>query len=229
MISIIIPVLNESKTIKELLFHLIDNASLELISEIIVVDGGSTDGTQDIITSLDLNIKLFNAEKGRAKQMNFGAKKANGFILYFLHADSFPPNRFDSLIKEAVSNGHNAGCFRMEFDSKHWWLRLISWFTKFNWRICRGGDQSLFITRELFDEIGGYNEDFDIYEDNVLIKELYAQNEFTVINKKLTTSARMYKKHGVWKLQYLYLRIYIKKWFGASAEDICSYYKKHVC
>ena len=67
-ISIIIPVLNEAATIKDLLFHLIDNASLNSISEIIVVDGGSSDGTQKIIEALDLNIILLNSEKGRAKQ-----------------------------------------------------------------------------------------------------------------------------------------------------------------
>ncbi|MBC3845291.1 TIGR04283 family arsenosugar biosynthesis glycosyltransferase [Winogradskyella echinorum] len=259
-ISIIIPVLNEAKTIKDVLFHLIDNASLASISEIIVVDGGSTDGTQKIVsgfvTSSDseqseelyreaylkvldtkfqkrnftrTDIKLFSSEKGRAKQMNLGAKHAKGEILYFLHADSFPPQRYDTLIINEVKKGNNAGCFRMQFDSNHWWLRLASWLTQFSWRACRGGDQSQFITRALFDEIGGYDEHYAIYEDNILINELYNRNEFVVINKKLTTSARMYRKHGIWKLQYLYWSIYVRKWFGASADDLCAYYRKHLC
>tara|TARA_R110002049_G_scaffold308168_1_gene511212 strand:- start:1563 stop:2255 length:693 start_codon:yes stop_codon:yes gene_type:complete len=229
MISIIIPVLNESASIKELLFHLIDNAALSSISEIIVVDGGSTDGTQDIVKALDLNIILLNSEKGRAKQMNLGAKHAKGFVLYFLHADSFPPNRYDDLILKEVNNGNKAGCFRMQFDNDHWWLRLASWLTQFRWRACRGGDQSQFITRELFDNIGGYDESYIIYEDNILINELYARKEFVVINKKITTSARLYKKHGIWKLQYHFWTIYVKKWFGASADDLLAYYKKYIC
>ncbi len=229
MISIIIPVLNESATIKDLLFHLIDNASLNSISEIIVVDGGSTDGTLKIVEALGLNIILLNSEKGRAKQMNLGAKKAKGDILYFLHADSFPPNRYDKLILDEINKGHNAGCFRMQFDSNHWWLRLASWLTQFSWRACRGGDQSQFITRTLFDDIGGYDENYIIYEDNILINELYARNEYVVINKKLKTSARIYKKHGIWKVQYHYWTIYVKKWFGASADDLFAYYKKHLC
>lgn len=228
MISIIIPVLNESATIKDLLFHLIDNASLNSISEIIVVDGGSTDDTQKIVEALDLNIILLNSQKGRAKQMNLGAKKAKGDILYFLHADSFPPYRYDKCILDDVRKGHNAGCFRMQFDSKHWWLQLMSWFTQFSWRASRGGDQSQFITRSLFDDIGGYDESYIIYEDNILINELYARNEFVVINKKIKTSARLYKKHGVWKLQYHFLVIYIKKWFGASADEMLTYYKKYL-
>ncbi len=228
MISIIIPVLNESATIKDLLFHLIDNASLNSISEIIVVDGGSSDDTQKIVKALDLNIILLDSEKGRAKQMNLGAKQAKGDILYFLHADSFPPNRYDNFIIDEVKKGNNAGCFRMQFNSKHWWLRLASWLTQFSWRACRGGDQSQFITRALFDDIGGYNEDYIIYEDNILINELFARKEFVVINKKIKTSARLYKKHGVWKLQYHFWTIYVKKWFGASADELFAYYKKNI-
>ncbi|WP_439151385.1 TIGR04283 family arsenosugar biosynthesis glycosyltransferase [Winogradskyella sp.] len=227
-ISIIIPVLNESKFIKDLLFHLIDNASLNSISEIIVVDGGSTDGTKEVIESLNLNIILLHSEKGRAKQMNLGAKKAKGDILYFLHADSFPPNRYDKLIIEEVKKGNNAGCFRMQFDSNHWWLRLASWLTQFSWRACRGGDQSQFITQTLFYEIGGYDEDYIIYEDNILINELYKRNQFVVINKKIRTSVRLYKKVGVWKLQYHFWIIYVKRWFGASAEELLVYYQKHI-
>ncbi|MFC0603030.1 TIGR04283 family arsenosugar biosynthesis glycosyltransferase [Winogradskyella pulchriflava] len=229
MISIIIPVLNEAKTIKDVLFHLIDNASLTSISEIIVVDGGSTDNTIEIVEALDLNIVLLTSEKGRAKQMNLGAKHAKGEILYFLHADSFPPQRYDASIITEVKKGNNAGCFRMQFDSNHWWLRLASWLTQFSWRACRGGDQSQFITRALFDEIGGYDESYTIYEDNVLINELYTRNEFVVINDKLTTSARVYEKNGVWKVQYHYWSIYVQRWFGASADDLCAYYRKHVC
>jgi glycosyltransferase involved in cell wall biosynthesis len=73
MISIIIPILNEAEIIEDLLFHLIDHSSLQHISEIIVVDGGSTDGSQDIVKHLDLKIKLISSPKGRAKQMNTGA------------------------------------------------------------------------------------------------------------------------------------------------------------
>jgi rSAM/selenodomain-associated transferase 2 len=243
-ISIIIPILNEAETIEKLFNHLIENSSKQNIAEITVIDGGSTDASKDIISKFDLyreantetnsglmnqtKIILVNSSKGRAKQMNIGSKVATGSILYFLHADSFPPKDFDLHIVNEVENGHLAGCFRLQFDHSHWWLRLASWLTQFHWRACRGGDQSQFITKALFDDIGGFDESYTIYEDNILINELYKRKQFKVINKKLRTSARRYEKHGIWKLQYHFWAIYVKKWLGASAEDLYNYYKKYI-
>ncbi|WP_422107249.1 TIGR04283 family arsenosugar biosynthesis glycosyltransferase [Winogradskyella sp.] len=289
MISIVIPVLNEAEMIGDLLEHLSKNSTQQNISNIVVVDGGSRDGTQDIVSKfvtlsdfenvekwrvdnpqqnyhevannalshkiLDKNsgkvsrlsvskmmkdpetcsglanqskVVLLDSPKGRARQMNFGAKHAQGSILYFLHADAFPPKNFDELIINEVKKGNNAGCFRMQFNSKHWWLRLASWLTQFSWRACRGGDQSQFITKALFEEIGGYDENYIIYEDNILINELYKRREFVVINKKIRTSARLYKKVGIWKLQYHFWAIYVKRWFGATADEMLAYYKKNI-
>lgn len=226
-ISIIIPVLNEEEFIGDLLSHIATVSVTLNIEDVVVVDGGSTDKTKEIVASYK-DVKLLNSDRGRAKQMNSGAKNSNGHILYFLHADALPPKNFDALILKEVSHGNSAGCFRMQFDSNHWWLRLASWLTQFNWRPCRGGDQSQFITRALFDEIGGFDESYIIYEDNILINELYARNEFVVINKKIRTSARQYKKIGIWKLQYHFWSIYVRRWFGASADDIYAYYKNNV-
>lgn len=240
-ISIIIPILNEAETIEKLLNHLIENSSKQNIAEIIVVDGGSADGSLEILSGraqsrpIDFStaleetaIVVLNSEKGRAKQMNTGSNFATGNILYFLHADSFPPKHFDEYIINEVEKGNPAGCFRLQFDHNHWWLRLASWLTQFHWRACRGGDQSQFITKKLFDEIGGFDENYIIYEDNILINELYKRKQFKVINKKLITSARRYEKHGIWKLQYHFWTIYVKKWFGASADELYAYYKKYI-
>lgn len=252
MISIVIPVLNEAENIGELLNHLIKNSTTGNISEIIVVDGGSSDGTVTVInqflsdraqsrpiTNLSTplketfviklnNIQLLSSQKGRAKQMNLGAKKATGSILYFLHADSFPPKNFDQLIINEVEKGNIAGCFKMKFDHSHWWLQLASWLTHFHWRACRGGDQSQFITKDLFNKIGGFDESYIIYEDNILINELYKRKQFTVIQKWIVTSARLYDRKGIWRLQYHFWTIYVKRWLGASADDIYKYYLKHI-
>ncbi len=240
-ISIIIPMLNEAKTIPGLLDHLTKKSSKKYIAEIIVVDGGSTDGSLDIVSrftftskdpetssALPCNVKLIASAKGRAKQMNIGANNAKGDILYFLHADSFPPKNFDQHIIKEVENGNPAGCFKMKFDSKHWWLKLAGWLTQFSWRACRGGDQSQFITKKLFQELNGFDERFKIYEDNDLINKLYSRNHFVVIQEWLITSSRKYQTNGIWRLQYHFWMIYIKKWFGASPEELHLYYLKNI-
>jgi len=226
-ISIIIPMLNEADTIENLLSYLQKNSTSKNISEIIVVDGGSTDGSQNKVSNIK-GIALLQSKKGRAKQMNFGAKHAKGNILYFLHADSFPPKNFDQLIINEVNKGNEAGCFKMKFNSKHLWLKAASWFTQFNWKSFRGGDQSLFVKQTLFNKIGGFNEAFIIYEDNDFISKLYALKQFVVIQEWLTTSARCYSTNGVYKLQYHYWIIHIKKWFGASPKVLNNYYKSHI-
>ena len=236
-ISIIIPILNEAETIEYLLKYLLESSSKKNIAEIIVVDGGSIDNSQNIVHSFfekhskfteEKKYCLVESSKGRAKQMNTGTNFTTGGVLYFLHADSFPPKHFDQYIINEVEQGNLAGCFRLQFNHNHWWLRLASWLTQFSWRVSRGGDQSQFITKSLFNDIGGFNEDYTIYEDNILINELYKRKQFTVINKKLITSARRYEKHGIWKLQYHFWAIYVKKWFGASADELHAYYKKHI-
>ncbi len=222
--------LNEAESIESVLEHLLENSTSKNIAEIIVVDGGSVDGSQNIVNKFvpSNKIQLLNAHKGRAKQMNFGANHATGTILYFLHADSFPPKNFDYLIIQEVTKGNLAGCFRLQFDNNHWWLQVAGWLTQFSWRASRGGDQSQFITKQLFTEIGGFDENFTIYEDNILINELYARKQFVVIQDKIKTSARLYKKHGVWTLQYHFWTIYVKKWFGASADELYTYYQKYI-
>lgn len=226
-ISIIIPMLNEAETISNLLNHIINNTATENISEIIIVDGGSKDNSQNEVSNFK-NVILLNSDKGRAKQMNLGTKHATGNILYFLHADSFPPKNFDKLIINEVEKGNEAGCFRMKFNSNHLWLKLAGWLTQLPFKFCRGGDQSQFISKSLFNTIGGFNEKFVIYEDNDFISKLYKLNQFVVIQKWLITSPRCYNKNGIWKLQWHYWTIHLKKFFGASPHELNQYYNKYV-
>lgn len=231
-ISIIIPVLNEALNISRVLVHLNEKSAGGHISEIIVVDGHSQDNTAALVKEFSktssIAIQLIYSDRGRAKQMNTGARAGVGSVLYFLHADSLPPQNFDSLIISEIKKQHLAGCFKMRFDSNHWWLALVGCATRFNWNICRGGDQSLFITKALFDEIGGFDQEYIIYEDQILTNQLYKRKQFVVIQHWIVTSARLYQKKGVWRVQYHFLMIYLKKWLGASADQIYTYYKKHI-
>ncbi len=230
MISIVIPVLNEEHTIIELLDGLSERASASHITEVIIVDGGSDDQTLSLLENYRLGfpLKIIHAPKGRAKQMNKGAGIAQGKILYFLHADTLPPKTFDKQITEAIHHGNDAGCFRMKFDSPHPVLKISQWFTRFNHRSCRGGDQSLFMKKEVFESLNGYNETFIVYEDCELINRIYDRYQFVVLKDYVTTSARRYQANGTLKLQYHFAVIHLKKWMGASPDRLFAYYQKHI-
>lgn len=226
-LSIVIPAYNEREGIAAFLNYLFNNLSGEHEVEFLIADGGSTDGTQKAVRAFK-NVHLLNTEKGRARQMNSAASEATGTVLYFLHADSYPPPNFDQSIIEAVSTGNPAGCFKMKFDSSHPWLRLMAQFTKVNHISCRGGDQSLFVLRQLFEEIGGYDESYIVYEDNDFIEKLYDRKTFYIIGQWLTTSARKYREIGFWRLQWLYVIIYYKRWNGATPQELLDYYNRVV-
>lgn len=225
-LSIIIPVLNEARHIGNLLTYISRNSSPQLISEIICVDGGSTDQTVDIAKKH--GARVVHSEKGRAKQMNLGAKHAHGDVLYFLHADTFPPKNFDQIILDAIEKGHETGCFRMKFDTKNLFLRFFAWFSRFNHILCRGGDQSLFIKSSLFKETGGFNETYTIYEDTEFIQRLYRHTRFKVLPYSVITSARKYDEVGWLRLQFHFAMIHLKNFSGAGPEELYRYYTKNI-
>jgi rSAM/selenodomain-associated transferase 2 len=225
-LSIIIPVLNEESNIVRLLEYIRKNSSNANIKEILVVDGGSTDETKEAPSKYD--VLVLHSEKGRARQMNLGAENAKGEVLYFLHADTFPPKNFDKQILNAIRKGTKTGCFRMKFDSDSRFLNFFSWFSRINHKICRGGDQSLFITRKLFNKSGGYDEAYKIYEDNEFISRLYKIADFKILPDQVQTSARKYEQIGNFKLQFYFGIIHLMNYFGADPEQLYRYYKRKI-
>ncbi len=226
-ISIIIPVLNEAATIAKLLQYLKVNINRsDNIREVIVVDGGSIDET--VVIAKSYKATLVSSEQGRAKQMNTGAKKATGDILYFLHVDTFPPKCFDKYIINAFKQKQLVGCFRMNFDSSSLFLKFFAWFSRFNYAVCRGGDQSLYISKKLFNKLNGFNEEYTIYEDNEFIGRIYKNEKFTVLPQKVKTSARRYHDIGKYKLQFYFGIIHLKKLFGVHPNKLYDYYQRKI-
>lgn len=225
-ISIIIPVLNEEAYVGKLISYIKKNSSNKNIKEIIVVDGGSYDNTATIAENLGATV--LHSQKGRARQMNAGARVAQGDILYFLHVDTFPPKQFETSILTAVKNSSEAGCFQMQFDSKSRFLRFFAWFSRINHTLCRGGDQSLFVTKTIFSKTQGFNESYLIYEDNEFIGRLYQNTQFKILPQKVRTSARKYEEKGMVRLQYHFGMIHLKNYLGAGPEQLHEYYKRKI-
>lgn len=226
MISVIIPVINEEKRIAGLVKFLFDSAQTEDL-EVIVADGGSSDNT--VKKSLRAGAKVIHVgQESRAVQMNVAAEMANGDCLFFLHADTYPPDTFAEDVIHALSNGADSGCYRLSFDSDHLLLRFYSWFTKFDVDLFRFGDQGLFIRRELFDQIGGYNRALFVMEDQEIVKRIKRAGVFKILGKNVVTSARRYERTGVVKLQLVYTIIVFLYYVGAGQEVLFGLYKKLV-
>jgi rSAM/selenodomain-associated transferase 2 len=224
LISIIIPAYNEADQIAVTIRKTVAaNGSCPV--EIIVVDGGSNDGTPGIAAASGA-VTLRSKRKGRAAQMNAGARAANGEILYFLHADSIPPKGFSSYILEALRDGAISGCFRLAFDHDHWFLKANSWFTRFNVNAVRFGDQSLFVTREVFQKSGGFREDLLMMEDQEIIHRIRKHGRFRVMNDVVITSARKYIDNGVYRMQGIFYTIWLLYYLGYSQERLLKLHRK---
>jgi len=225
MISVIIPVYNEEPEIANTINRVFENDVDKLVHEIIVSDGGSTDNTDTAAAGAGARI-CRSVKKGRASQMNAGASMATGSILYFLHADTIPPPAFSTAITNCVTRNRKAGCFMLAFDHEHWFLRLHSWFTRFNIDAIRFGDQSLFLTKQLFEETGGFDESLIVMEDQELVKRIRKHSGFVVIKQRVLTSARKYVENGVYKTQLVFYLIFLMYQLGYSQRKLVQTYRR---
>ncbi len=224
-LSIIIPCLNEVATIRSCIEAIKSKALNSEKIEIIVADAGSTDGTLDVLKTTDV-VVIHCDVKSRAKQMNIGAAAAQGDILYFLHADTLPPLHFDKAIFEATNDNNIAGCFRLQFDNNHWFLRANAWFTKFDINSFRFGDQSLFISKNEFLHIEGFNEKCLVFEDQEIIDRIKEEGSFRVLPNYVVTSARMYLQNGIYFTQLYYFYLFLLHKIGVDQEIILKKYRE---
>ena len=223
-ISIIIPVHNEADNIGKLIAFLQKHGG-EYVAEIIISDGGSTDETVAIAQQAGVTA-FFSPQIGRAAQMNFGVTKATADILYFIHADCLPPENFAVDIIDAVENGFSFGRYRSKYNSSNFMLRINAWFTRFNWFICYGGDQTLFITRKLFEQSGGFKSDLLIMEEYEFCEHLMKLGRYKIFSAPALISARKYKGRSWLKVQLANRKVVQLYKKGASQEDIVKIYKQ---
>jgi len=221
-ISIIIPTFNEAGNIKEAIASTQKSANIEII----VVDGGSSDDTVEIAQSL--GVKVISSSPGRAVQMNVGAAMANGEILLFLHADTRLPVGFDNQIRQVLLQPRTiAGAFDLQIDASPLSLRLVEWGVKWRSRFLQMpyGDQAIFLTKEVFQQIGGFPE-LPIMEDFELMRRLHSIGRIVILNTPVITSARRWLQKGVLKTTLLNQIIIIAYLIGISPQRIRSWYRR---
>jgi rSAM/selenodomain-associated transferase 2 len=223
-ISIIIPVYNEAAEIGGLVDYLYHHGGAA-VQEIIVSDAGSTDGTAALAEEADA-IVLQCPQKGRAVQMNHAAAVAKGDVLYFVHADTLPPTHFHRDIRLAVAAGYAMGRYRSRYDTRDWRMRFNAWFTRFDWLMCMGGDQTLFVTADLFARTGGFNPSYLIMEEYEFCSRARQQARYKIFPHAALISARKYKGRSWWQVQkanYTAMQLYKK---GTPPQQIADTYQR---
>lgn len=219
-ISIIIPALNEAPTIA----RVISTAQNAKNVEIIVADGGSSDGTPEIAKSLDLRV-IFST-MGRATQMNAGAAAATGDILLFLHADTLLPEGFDTWVRQALAKaGTVGGAFELKIDAPLPSLRLVE--KGVNWRSrflqMPYGDQAIFLKTATFNEMGGFR-DLPVMEDFEFVRRLKKQGRIEIVPQAVLTSARRWQQLGVLKTTAINQILIIAYFLGVSPDRLAFWY-----
>ena len=224
-LSVIIPSLNEAVGITATLHALAPLRSRG--AEVIVVDGGSTDGTVELArVGADA---VLEAPRGRAAQMNAAAARARGALLLFLHADSTPPPEADNLIVAGLNRTRRSwGRFDVRIAGAHPLLRLVEWMMNRRSRLTgiATGDQGIFVTRTLFSAVGGYAE-IALMEDVEFSRRLRRFGRPLCLKHRITTSARRWEKNGVLRTILLMWRLRLAYWLGADPARLAARYRPH--
>ncbi len=221
MISIVMPVLNEEKNIEETLQNV---SKLKGDFELLIVDGGSTDRTRELAQKY---ATVLTSERGRAKQMNAGARMARGDILLFLHADSrLAPDALSKI--ESVLEDKNVvgGALKFHLDDDSPLFKLVSYLSNLRASISKvyTGDFGIFVRKSTFDMVNGF-EEIELMEDIDLCKKLKKKGELVQPDAKIISSPRRMKKQGILRT-WIHMQINRFLFFiGISPTRFSNFYK----
>ena len=224
LVSIIVPIYNEATTLPGFLEHLKDLRAADPASiELVLVDGGSSDDSIQIIEDAGLSCR--HADRGRAVQMNNGAHAASGDLLLFLHADTRIGSTAITQARQATDDGAVGGFFEVRLESSRPLLRLVGRMITWRSRLSgvASGDQAIFASRAAFEAAGGYTT-LPLFEDVDLSRRLKRLGRFAPIDASVITSARRWENGGairtilrMWTLRVLY-------YCGVSPDRLERYY-----
>lgn len=221
-LSIIVPALNEAAQIERALRSL--SGMRARGAEVIVVDGGSRDGTPDL--ARPLADRVISAQRGRARQMNSGAAHAGGDVLMFLHCDCTLPDNADLLVRDALSESDAAwGRFDVRIEGAHSLFRVIAAMMNARSRLTgiATGDQAIFVRMNVFEKAGRF-PDIPLMEDIALSRTLKRVSPPLCLRATVSASGRRWKQNGVLRTILLMWRLRLAYYFGASPTSLAKQY-----
>ncbi|MGZ4982013.1 MAG: TIGR04283 family arsenosugar biosynthesis glycosyltransferase [Methylobacter sp.] len=219
--SIIIPTLNEQKTIASCLLAL---QPLRDNCEIIIVD--ATDQLAVDFPHAHLADKIVTSAKGRALQMNLGASHASGDLLIFLHADTYLPDNALQLIDQHLGS-KQWGRFNIRLSGDHFMFKVIAWMMNLRSRLTgiATGDQTIFVTRQAFAAAGQYPE-IALMEDIALSKVLKKISPPLCLHAKVTSSGRRWERFGIYRTILLMWTIRLRYFFNTDPQRLAEIYSR---
>jgi rSAM/selenodomain-associated transferase 2 len=220
-LSIVIPVLDEAAVIRDTLAGL--QAFRERGDEIIVADGGSRDGTPE--RAAPLASRVIEAPRGRAAQMNAGARLATGDYLLLLHADTRLPDRAAAVLERAFADGAVWGRFDVRLSGRQPLLRVVEILMNLRSRLTgiATGDQAMFVRREVFERLGGF-PDIPLMEDIALSKALKRVARPVCLRDTVTTSSRRWERNGIVRTILFMWWLRLRYFLGADPADLVRLY-----
>ncbi len=222
-ISIIIPVLNEAATIATTCHRIQNTPGVEIL----VVDGGSTDATVELVTQCGVRV-IQSSQVGRAKQMNLGASLATGDILLFLHADTRLPLGYADLVRSSLAQPQTiAGAFQLAIDSPGLFVRLVEMMVNLRSRFFSlpYGDQTIFLKTSVFKELGGFSP-LPIMEDFEFVQRLKRQGKIAIVPDHVLTSGRRWQQLGVLRTTLINQTIIIGYFLGVPPQKLLRWYRR---
>lgn len=221
-ISIVLPILNEEAQVAACLGALQSLRGQNC--ELIVADGGSRD--RSVALAGPLADRVVVGPRGRAAQMNAGARLASGDILWFLHADSLPPPDASSLIRAALAEPERGwGRFDVRLSGRRLSLRMVEFSMNLRSRLTgiATGDQGIFVRRELFERIGGYPP-IALMEDIALSRALKRYGRPVCLRQRVLTSSRRWERDGIARTILLMWRLRLAYFLGADPGRLARIY-----
>lgn len=220
-LCIVVPVLDEAPTLAPRLQAL--QTYRQRGARVVVVDGGSQDDTLEIARQ-HADLALL-APRGRAAQMNAGAAACPADVLLFLHADTVLPEHADVLVRRATLGPFFWGRFDVRIDSPRPLLRVVSTMMNLRsrWTGIATGDQALFVRHDLFRQVGGFPE-LPLMEDIAISRALKVHGPPACLRERVTTSARRWERHGVWRTIFLMWRLRAAYFLGADPRQLAIRY-----